>query len=131
MKEKLYKKIYNDKGEECGYEQVNDPYALDGLSKGCWLVKVEPGSTSIRTCVEPSNASVDFAFWMMSDKLASIISDASEARAKSKGLTAREQKALKAFYKVMGEEKILYFEYPAIQDIADKIIQKVREGRRE
>lgn len=120
----LYKKVGNK------YIPCNDPHALDGLANGCWLVKVEKGSTSIRQCIEPAHASADFAYWMMSDKIADVLSKACEARPKQKLLTTREQAALKAFYDVMGEEKLLYFEYPAIQDIADTLTRKIREGRK-
>jgi len=124
-KEILYKQL-----PDGTFVPTNDPYATDGLSQGCWLVRVEPGCTSIRHCIEPSHASVDFAFWMMADKIANIIAEASEARVKSKPLTKKEEKALKAFYDVLGEEKLLYFEYPSIQNIAEKITDTVRKCNR-
>lgn len=124
-KETLYKQLADGT-----FVPINDPYATDGLTQGCWLVRVEPGSTSIRHCIEPSHASVDFAFWMMADKISNIIAEASEARVKSKPLTKKEEKALKAFYAALGEEKLLYFEYPSIQDIAEKITNTVRNCNR-
>lgn len=126
----MAKEILYKKQKDGTFVPYNDPYAADGLTQGCWLIRVEPGSTSIRRCIEPANASVEFAFWMMSDKIAKIISEASEARPKTKKLTEIEQKALQAFYDVLGDEKLLYFEYPSIQDIADKITDAVRKCNR-
>jgi len=46
-KTQLYKKV----GKK--YIEHNDPWALDGLQDGWWLIKVAPGSKTIRSIVYP------------------------------------------------------------------------------
>ena len=71
-------------------------------------------------------AAVEVAFKLSEDKLVQIISKHCEARPKQRLLTKKEQKAIAAYYKVMGKDKVLYFEYPAIQTIAEEILRDVR-----
>lgn len=122
---KLYQKI----GKR--YHPVSDIHALDGLHQGAWLVLVDSGCTSIRRCIEPDNASVEVAFKITEDKLVNIIAKASEARPKSTPLTPREQKAIKAYYKVMQEEKILMFNYQSMHGIAQEILAAVKPNQNE
>ena len=107
------------------YQKISDLNALDGLSTGAWLVVVEKGCTSIRKCVEPENAAVEAAFQITEEKLVKIIAKACEARPKSTLLTPLERKAIKAYYKVMGEEKILMFQYQSMYDMAKEILTEV------
>ena len=107
------------------YHKISDLNALDGLSTGAWLVVVEKGCTSIRKCVEPDNAAVETAFQITQEKLVKIIAKACEARPKTTPLTPLEQKAIKAYYKVMGEEKILMFQYQSMDDMAKEILTEV------
>ena len=55
MNDQLYKKVGNR------YVSYNDPYAYEGLREGWWLVKVQPGSTSIRQCLRPARAELQAA----------------------------------------------------------------------
>ena len=107
------------------YQKISDLNALDGLSTGAWLVVVEKGCTSIRKCLEPENAAVEAAFKITEEKLVKIIAKACEARPKSTLLTPLERKAIKAYYKVMGEEKILMFQYQSMYDMAKEILTEV------
>lgn len=107
------------------YHKISDLNALDGLSTGAWLVVVEKGCTSIRKCVEPDNAAVEAAFQITEEKLVKIIGKACEARPKSTPLTDKELKAIKAYYKVMGQEKTLMFQYQSIFDMAKEILMEV------
>ena len=117
---KLYQKI----GKR--YHAVSDIHAYEGLSKGSWLVTVDAGCTSVRQSLTPDTAAIEIAFRLSEDKLARIISKHCEARPKQRLLTKREQKAIAAYYKVMGKDKVLYFEYPAIQTMAQEILKDVR-----
>ena len=46
--------LFKKKGNK--YLPANDPWAYSGLREGWWLVKVESGSTSIRSIVYPAQA---------------------------------------------------------------------------
>lgn len=107
------------------YHPVSDLNALDGLQNGAWLIVVENGCTSIKRCVEPDNAAVEAAFKITQEKLVNVISKACEARPKSTLLTPLERKAIKAYYKVMGNEKILMFQYQNMYDMAQEILTAV------
>jgi hypothetical protein len=118
---KLYQKI----GKR--YYPISDLHAYEGLRQGAWLVTVDDGCTSIRRSVEPDNIAVEAAFKYAADRLTKIIAKYSEERPKTTPLTPLEQKAVKAYYDVMGKEKILYFEYPALATMAEEIIAEVRK----
>ena len=107
------------------YHAVSDLNAFDGLSNGNWLVVVDSGRNSARKCIEPDNAALEAAFCVAEEKLVKIISKACEARPKSTPLTPREQRAIKAYYKIMGKEKILMFEYQSMYDMAREILTEV------
>ncbi len=113
------------------YHKISDLNALDGLSNGAWLVVVEKGCTSIKKCIEPDNAAVEAAFKITEEKLVKIIGKACEARPKSTPLSPLEQKAIKAYYKVMGEEKILMFQYQSMYDMAQEILKAVKLNQNE
>lgn len=117
---KLYQKI----GKR--YHAVSDIHAYEGLSEGAWLVTVDEGCTSVRQSLTPDTAAVEVAFKLSEEKLAKIITKHCEARPKKLLLTERERKAITAYYKVMGKDKMLYFEYPAIQTMAQEILKEVR-----
>jgi len=111
------------------YHAVSDLSALDGLSNGNWLVVVDAGSTSVRKCIEPDNATLESAFLVAEEKLAEIISKACEARPKSTSLTPRERRAIKAYNKIMGKEKMVMFQYQSICDMAREILTEVAKWK--
>jgi len=108
------------------YHPVSDICAYNGLTKGAWLVVVADNCTSVRKCIDPDNAAVEAAFKITEDKLVTIIAKACEARPKSTPLTPLEQKAIKAYYAVMGKEKMLMFNYTSMQDMAQQILATVK-----
>jgi len=116
MNEVFYKKV----GRK--YVQINDPYALDGLREGWWLVKVAAGSTSIRQAVYPHKAEIQAAAKDKEDKLVEIIRKASEARPQSNPLTPEALADWQAFIAKHGKQFSL-LEYPSIQENAEKIIE--------
>ena len=116
MDEQLYKKH----GRK--YVPVNDPYALDGLREGWWLVRVAPGSTSIRQQVYPYKAEITAAARDKEDELIDIIREASEARPSQNPITPEALADWKEFIAKHGKE-FNSLEYPSIQQNAEKIIE--------
>jgi hypothetical protein len=114
--EVLYKKI----GRK--YIPVNDPFALNGLREGFWLVKVAPGSTSIRQQVYPNRSEISAAARDKEDELIKIIRKASEARPSKRPLTPEALADWQAFIAKHGEQ-FNTLEYPSMQENAEKIIE--------
>lgn len=116
-KTQLYKKV----GKK--YIEHNDPWAIDGLEDGWWLVKVAPGSETIRSIVYPHNAEIIAAAKDKEDELVAIIRESSEAKPKE-GIPMSEQcrKDWQALIKKHGEElSTIYF--PSFQENAEKIVK--------
>jgi len=116
MNEVFYKKV----GRK--YVQINDPYALDGLREGWWLVKVAPGSTSIRQAVYPHKAEIQAAAKDKEDQLVEIIRKASEARPQSIPSSEQAKADWDWFISRNGKE-FNTLEYPSMQQNAEKIIE--------
>jgi hypothetical protein len=116
MNQQLYKRA----GRK--YLAVNDPYALDGLREGWWLVKVAPGSTSIRQQVHPYKAEITAAAREKEEELMDIIREASEARPAQNPISPEALADWKAFIAKHGKE-FSSLEYPSIQENAQRIIE--------
>lgn len=116
-KTQLYKKV----GKK--YIEHNDPWALDGLQDGWWLVKVEPNSKTIRSIVYPHNAEIIAAAKDKQDELINIIRDASEAKPKE-GIPMSEQcrKDWQSLMSKHGKELSTIY-YPSFHENAEKIVQ--------
>jgi hypothetical protein len=112
----LYKKV----GRK--YIPASDSWAYDGLREGWWLVKVAPGSTSIRQQVYPSRAEITAAAREKEEQLIGIIREASEARPSKRPLTPEALADWQAFIAKHGTE-FNTLEYPSIQENAEKIIE--------
>lgn len=113
----LYKKV----GKK--YIEHNDAWAIDGLEDGWWLVKVAPGSKTIRSIVYPHNAEIIAAAKDKEDELVAIIRESSEAKPKE-GVPLSEEclKDWQALIKKHGEElSTIYF--PSFQENAEKIVK--------
>lgn len=116
-KTQLYKKV----GKK--YIEHNDPWAIDGLEDGWWLVKVAPGSKTIRSIVYPHNAEIIAAAKDKEDELVAIIREASEAKPKE-GIPLSEEcrKDWQALMEKHGKElSTIYF--PSFQENAEKIVK--------
>ena len=116
MNDQLYKKVGNR------YVPHNDPYACEGLREGWWLVKVQPGCTSIRQCLRPAKAELQAAIRDKEDVLVDVIRKASEARPSDRVPMSEQAKAdWEWFISKHGNEfNTLY--YPSIQENAEKIV---------
>ena len=112
----LYKKV----GRK--YIPETDPYALDGLREGWWLVKVAPGSTSIRQQVHPSKAEISAAARDKADDLLQIIREASEAKPAKIPLSPEALADWQAFIAKHGDE-FSSLQFPSMQENAEKIIE--------
>jgi hypothetical protein len=116
MNDQLYKKV----GRK--YVPVNDPFAYDGLREGWWLIKVAPGSTAIRSCLQPHMAELKAAAKEKEDELVQIIREASEAKPKEGvAMSDEARKDWKDFTKKHGDEFSTIY-YPSFQENAEKII---------
>ena len=104
------------------YVQDNDPWAYEGLREGWWLVKVAPGSTSIRQQVYPHKAEIAAAAKDKEDQLIDIIRKAGEARPSQNPLTPEALADWQAFIAKHGKQ-FNSLEYPSIQENAEKIIE--------
>lgn len=116
-KTQLYKKV----GKK--YVEHNDPWAIEGLEDGWWLVKVAPGSKTIRSIVYPHNAEIIAAAKDKEDELVAIIREASEAKPKE-GVPLSEQarKDWEWFISRHGKEFSTIY-YPSFQENAEKIVK--------
>lgn len=114
--------LYRKQGKR--YIPVNDPNAYYGLDEGYWLVKVDPGCTSIRQCVHPDKAEIQAAAHSKQNKLMDIIRKAGEARPQKILLTKDEHNDWEAFIKKHGESFHTLC-YPSLQEVTEKIIDEL------
>jgi len=120
---RVYDKMNQIRYKKVGrkYVQVTDPYALDGLHEGWWLVKVKPGSTSIRQAVYPAKAEIMAAARDKEEQLVDIILKASEAGPRGLPLSEQAKADWDWFISRNGKE-FNTLEYPSAQENAELII---------
>ena len=116
MNQQLYRKV----GRK--YIPANDNYALDGLREGWWLVKVSPGSTSIRQQVYPSKAEIAAAAKDKEDELLQIIREASEAKPAKIPISPEALTDWQAFIARHGNE-FSSLQFPSMQENAERIVE--------
>ena len=109
------------------YEPVHDSEAYNGLSNGCWIVKVENGCTSIRKAVEPNFAAIQFATMMMSNKICKYLGDVSSARPTTMPYTKKQKEIFKLMQSLPDEDRLLYWQYDSLQGMADNILKLILE----
>jgi hypothetical protein len=121
---RIYDKMNQIRYKKVGrkYVQDNDPWAYEGLREGWWLVKVAPGSTSIRQQVYPSRAEISAAAKDKEDQLLTIIREASEARPTKRPISPQALADWNVFVSKHGSE-FSTLEYPSMQENAEKIIE--------
>jgi len=125
---KIYDKMNQIRYRKIGrkYVQDNDVWAYDGLREGWWLVKVAPGSTSIRQQVYPNRAEIDAAAKDKVDELVDIIRKASEAKPAKIPVSPEALADWQAFIAKHGNE-FSTLQFPSIQENAEKIIEALIE----
>jgi hypothetical protein len=121
---RIYEKMNQIRYKKVGrkYVQDNDPWAYDGLREGWWLVKVAPGSTSIRQQVYPNKAELDAAAKDKEDELVKIIREASEAKPAKIPISAEALADWQAFIAKHGDE-FTSLQFPSFQENAEKIVE--------
>lgn len=111
------------------YKPVHDTRALDGLSNGSWLVTVEKGHWRVRKAVDDQRGLEVLA--ACSRWLEDIIAREVEAKSQSQHgrggpLSVLEQKAAKAYRKVMGDDKyLIWFTRPSSTEVAREVIREI------
>jgi len=125
---RIYEKMNQIRYKKVGrrYIQDNDPWAYEGLREGYWLVKVAPGSTSIRQQVYPYKAEITAAAREKEEQLLDIIREASEARPSQNPISPEALADWQVFIKKYGKE-FNSLEYPSIQENAERIIKCLLE----
>jgi len=121
---RIYEKMNQIRYKKVGrkYVQDNDPWAYDGLREGWWLVKVAPGSTSIRQQVYPNKAELDAAAKDKEDELVKIIREASEAKPAKIPISAEALADWQTFIAKHGDE-FTSLQFPSFQENAERIIE--------
>ncbi len=121
---KIYDKMNQIRYKKVGrkYVQDNDPCAYDGLREGWWLVKVAPGSTSIRQQVYPSRAEISAAAKDKEDELVKIIREASEAKPVKIPISPEALADWQAFIAKHGDE-FTSLQFPSFQENAERIVE--------
>lgn len=109
------------------YIPYNDPYALDGLTNGSWLVIVNGNSTSIRKVIEPKFLELEASLKYLEEGLCSAMLDSAKLRPRSTPISKKEQKAWAAFQKIMGKDHPVYFEFASLHEIAQKGCEYLRK----
>jgi len=100
------------------YVPVHDPYALEGLYNGAWLVIVKKGGVSVRQALNPKFAELDAALEYLEEELVKGMHEASKMHPASTLMSKKEQKAWAAYKKIMGGKIPTMFCYSSHHDIA-------------
>jgi hypothetical protein len=116
--QRVYKKVNGR------YVEANDLDAYTGLREGWWLVKIQPGVTSMRSVLYPDNAEVEAAMKDAEDKIVEILRKACEAKPKVKKITPEFKKAWDRMIKKFGHE-MSFLEYDSMYGIAQTIVKEV------
>lgn len=112
----LYKKTPSGK-----YVAATDPWAHEGLSEGWWLVKVQPGSTSIRQCLRPDTAELEAAKKDAEKNIVGILHRCLESHPKTNHVSPEFAQAWKRLSKKYPQEMLL-LQYPSLYEAAENIL---------
>lgn len=115
--------LYKKEGRR--YVPVHDTEAYNGLPNGCWMVKIEDGSTSVREAIQPNMAALKFAALIKSQKICAYLSKASEARPHQTKLTKKQLQIFRMFENLPTKDKLLYWQYDSLNDMAEKILDLI------
>ena len=115
----LYKKV----GKR--YYPIRETEAYEGLPNGSWLVHIEDGSIQCRKNIEPANAALEFATLMKANKICKYLCEVSKARPSQTPLTKSQLKIFKMFDNLPDKEKLLYWQYDSLQDMAENIVKLI------
>lgn len=120
---------YEKRGRRYHPVREYDNNLMDSLPKGAHLIVTTPGHQSTRYNVVPEHAPLLAALRMHRNRLANLMIEAGKARpAGNRMLSEKEQKAVAAYYSVMGKEAVLSFEWPSFNEILDKLEKALVEA---
>jgi hypothetical protein len=109
------------------YVSHNDPYALDGLTNGVWIVVVGPNSKSCRRKLNAKHAELDGALEYLHEGLCKAMCKAGEIKSRSVKMSPKELRAWKAYDKIIGKDKPSAFCFASYSDIADSACEYIRK----
>jgi hypothetical protein len=122
MKYKEECTVYKKVGDR--FVPISDPWAYEGLREGWWIVRVQPGSTSIRQCIYPDKAPIQAAALELEDQLTGIIRAASQARPFQSPITPQLKRDWDKFLAKHGNQ-FSNLQYPSFQQNAEDIINAI------
>ena len=117
--EELYKKV----GRR--YVPATDPWAFAGLREGHWHVIVRPGSVTVRTPIWPNRMAVCAAIEVVRDAMMEAMQGANESI--PRGITPKEQRAVKAYRDIMGKDAAITFSGVSMWNLIDTGIKVLQE----
>jgi len=95
---------------------------MEGLSEGWWLIRVQPGSTSVRQCLVPDKAELEAARQQSETRIVEILNKALLARPSSIPISPGFQKDWNRLVKKHGSEMLL-LEHPSLCQVASEILR--------
>jgi hypothetical protein len=107
------------------YIQVNDPHWIEGLGKGFFLVWKKDGSTSIRHQIYPQLAEIRAGVELGKEVILNALQRAMKCHSRKK-LTPEEAADWDAIVK-KHPEAFSYLQYDSLNDMAENIIQEIRD----
>lgn len=115
--EEMRKVFYEKRGRRYFPVREYDSDVMDAMPAGAHLVCVFPGTRSTRYQVIPDHAAVLAAIRMHHEAMLKVIRDSSAMTITPRENTAKEKRAIKAFYDVMGKESLLTMSGASAQDV--------------
>jgi len=125
IKKRNKMQLYYKKNKK--FVKYNDPYAMDGLTNGYWLVRVYDGGKSIKTLLNPQYKDLVAALDFLQETLCHEIYLAGKMRPRSVKISDKEQMAWEVFQKIMGEDMPNYFQFLSCNDISQKAVNKIKD----
>lgn len=114
------------------YRPVAESDAFDALTEGWWLVRVAPGSKSMRKLVEPAHAELEAAMRGARDAMVEAMREKQtptgpDVRHVPEHQRAKYQRAWDAWVAIVGDVP-LYFEGVSMHDVVNAGLDAVRRA---
>lgn len=118
--------LYEKRGRRYFPVLEHDAYA--GLPKGYYLLRIEPGSTSVSKTTEPDFAAVELAMRDAIDAMTDAMRKSCECLPpKRTPLTPRQKRGWEAWKREVGDDAMFYFEGVSMQDVVEAGIAALRK----
>lgn len=117
--------LYEKRGRR--YVRVNDPYCLDGLSLGTYVVQVKQGSTSATRIESPDYPTLEAALVLLRDEMVIRLTAWADRRWQPdlQPMTKAEQAVFAEWMRV--SKRPLMATVPCAWDVADQCIAWLRQ----